>query len=131
MSSTAETPGPVCENGHAIPSGASRCTECGGRLRMQWMTDDAAAARLKRSLPAEALIWLVAGLLGIVLGAAICMAALNADLRVVPVGESEQLVMSSGAKVALVMGALTSTMGVLATLVAVTAKGVQLGDRAT
>jgi hypothetical protein len=49
----------------------------------------------------------------------------------VPVGESEQLVMSSGAKVGLVVGALVSTMGVLATLVAVTAKGVQLGNRAT
>ncbi len=131
MSSTAETPGPICENGHAMPSGASRCAECGGRLRMQWMTDDAAAARLKRSLPAEALIWVMAGLLGILLGAAICLAALNADLRVMPVGEGEQLVMSSGARVALVMGALTSTLGVLATLVAVTAKGVQLGNRAT
>jgi len=30
--------GPICENGHSLQAGQSRCPSCGARIKMQWMT---------------------------------------------------------------------------------------------
>lgn len=34
----------VCENGHPMQSGETKCSECGGRLKMQWMSETAQTA---------------------------------------------------------------------------------------
>lgn len=65
---------PICENGHPMKSGEARCPECGGRLKMQWMSGKAAPAPTPGA-PAQVAVtstpwfknaWLIAGGVGVV-----------------------------------------------------------------
>ncbi|MGH8894796.1 MAG: hypothetical protein ACRDWY_16065 [Actinomycetes bacterium] len=149
----------ICENGHALSSGQSRCEECGARIRMQWMKDEDPGKSFPRSsqAPAPATVrpsapqqsaaggqiwgWLAAGILFMIIGLVVLIDGISSLIDATSAADAEAALDefsttiddsgSGGAQAAIVIGSILAAVGAFMVQVATIAKGVELGNRAS
>lgn len=126
----------ICENGHPLEGGQSRCAACGARIKMQWMDRPAGDDPLvgdgepaateprpgNRSSTPSIWVWFIVGLGLLLVGTIIASWGLAGYHA------------AEGTKVwiiVLILGGLLGTVGAGSIHVATTAKGVELGRDAS